>query len=345
MKESMAHLKLIILFIFITLANCSGKNPVSSQNLPINENQKEQNLNSAEPTAAEQNTNTYKSQNIQITEIWKGQVGKFSVNWTSKDISFSPVASPNLTYSLAPIFENRFNNQFIKIKKELPKETLCDNRLRDSISLSIKSIVGTVVSVEMIFSESASITSYGELAYITFDTKNLDNTKLKNLFAGYLEKSQNNLYLSASAKLSDYFAENDIFEALVKSFSNDSKETSLDRKTFLSIINDNSNKPQLVSVKIGIGKKGEDLFLTRDSFRSFVFDKIEDQKIVVRLQVYENTGKPYEFHWLDIKLPISASLQPQLEKAEKFQNSFLVNSSEKKFKEMETIFTFERLLK
>lgn len=334
----MVILRLIIFFIFITLISCDDGNVASSYNLPVNENQTEQDIVANKPTTTEQNIKPNKSVVTENTEIWKGQVGKFSVNWAKNDISFSPNSSPKVKYKLSSIFEKRFNDDFIEVKKTLPDST---DRLRNSTSLSIKSIVGTIVSIEMTHVYGIINTAH-ELTYISFDLKTLDKAKLKNLFVGYLDRSKNNLYLSASAKLSDYFTEDEIFSALINSLSKNSKKIKLDRNTFLSMINHNSVKMPKASVNVGANKDGTDLFLTEDSFRSFVFERIEDQKVIVRMQVYENTGKPYEIHWVEIKLPTSSRLKPQLERAKTFQNSFLSNSAEVKFKDAETILIFEK---
>lgn len=311
----------------------------SSPSLASGENQNRQDVNVNQPATTEQNKESVKSAPPEDSTIWDGQIGEFSVDWSRDDVSFIPNKSPKLKYKLSSIFKKRFDAGFLKVKKEISSPS--ELRWRQSTSLSIKSIVGSIVSVEMIHSYGLVNTAHA-LAYITFDLKTLDEAKLTDLFSGYLDSNENNLYSSASAKLSDYFTEDEIFKALISKLSEKNPKIELDRKTFLSMINGNSNKMPEISINIGKNENGIDLFLASDSFKSFAFDKIKEQKVVIRMQVYENTGKPYEFHWLELSLPIPSRLKPQLEKAENFQNGFLLSNSEVKFKGAETVLTFEK---
>lgn len=257
--------------------------------------------------------------------IWAGSVAQRQIRWTNRDIY---VDDQKL---LSPYVQREFEVFVSDLKKDIrPGEQMmaCDYNLY----FSIVSIVGPLATLEERYGIVCGKPSVGE----RFTMVNLENRQRPQADKLFDDSSA----LTDRVRLSDYFEERTILEALLsaplirEALKNEEAQT--DPKTLAEVSSFFEEHPA------AIRSKGSFFTLPSDFLSGFAFDHLDNNLVSVRMSLQPASEAERGLHVeLELLLPIPKSLEQALRLAESRQEGFLMKDAEQVGGNKITTFNFK----
>lgn len=328
-KVKMNKIFQVIIVLLIWLFNgCSLKQEtVSSMN-----SESDLMLNTTNNQIVNNNQSTNEKTSDVEKEIWNIRSRNKLLSWTTKD--FYIISNNKKQPVFSPSFKE-FHEQGVKNVRDFLQKNNAKYGGQSQIKVSseayviVKSIVGSIITFEV------SYRSIAEGGTDSVDTwwLTLDLAK-SGIIEPFSAIDGENPDCNRIIELSEIFPENQILSALLDNPEVKHTINLQNRKNPIKSLKDLfSNGGKYTGVKyedtprLEIGSDG--YFLTDYSLEHFVFDRIENDKVIVQLALTRTETRSYEVQFLEVELPIPTNLKNALRLAESREIGFLGKDSQK----------------
>jgi hypothetical protein len=262
--------------------------------------------------------------------IWSGTSGGFTIRWTTADIQAWPLRKPGrLTFSAGDLSRRGFQNFLSSLGQDTPIKHITYER-----KFTVLSVVGSIISLkdELYYDIIPSAHPGGETRFTAIDLA-------KSGEAVYVSPPEADSFeldlarLGKVAKLTDYFQEKEVLEALghsaiFKQTLGEERPQSLEKAFELL-------EEQHLEIN------GVPYSFPRDFLTRFAFHHLQGDRVAVRLGLPGAGGAARFMHTeIEILLPVPAALQESLTKAAAGKEGFLLEDQQKLAGESVTLIPF-----
>lgn len=244
--------------------------------------------------------------------IWEGRADSYRIVWDTKEVCIISAEGAKRLL-LEPSVLRMHEGAQERVAKFIQEAEGSEREILVSLGmLELLSVVGTYVTFEVNLTgwvERYASTSPMPLSWITID---LNKPAKSDVF---LDKEENIIgFPSQEVELSDFYSISEIVEALKVSPSLNSVlrgKSEREKEDLLRNWVDKGTPIEINENPHGINLMG------------FAFHSIEDDKIVLQIQVYELASNSYPTEFVEIKLPMIASLKDKIYAANSRKLGFL----------------------
>ncbi len=268
--------------------------------------------------------------------IWKGRAGKYRLEWDTSDVYvISPSGKRRALFgaSFKALHQNAINTVYENMKSiSSPTRGL---KVVDVGHVTVLSVVGTIVTFQIDWAgwvEGYASTS-GEVAWLTIDLARKRNSKLI-----FDSETNFNPDYSQKIELTRFYSRNEIINGLFDNVEINRQLRDKSKKEQLRIITD------VFRASSNALRFGPNRNFALWGINGFAFNRIEGNKIIIRLQLEETASFTREIQYIEIKLPISNKLRYPLVEASSMRSGFLGENVEIISKGIDTQIKFESVL-
>lgn len=262
--------------------------------------------------------------------IWSGTADGKSVVWTADDVFLISKGRKQALFRPSAVLMHRAgvettlsNLKYIGGYKGIKKNPA----VKTSVGVEIKSVVNTTVTFEI---ETLSFLEGHPGLHNTW-WLTLDLSKAGNKIEAFAAIDVQNFDVSGMADLRALFPKDDLYNAIVESAKIRAAFDSDTEQKYAKILNqwlDLKEGNPYQGDRIPVGDQG--LSLLAYSFKHFVFDRIENEKIAVRIALVNLAASDtYSNEYIEIFLPLEGPLGNQIYSASRNENGFLARDRNK----------------
>lgn len=274
------------------------------------------------------------------TVIWQQESAEGSLIWTTKDVylnignkkdalfgkSFKRFHSAGVKVATANLKSIEFTRESIFSKNKSGLE------LQSSAGMAIRSVVGSIVTFEVSYmSILHEYPASTDTWWLSLDLSKSGQIK------PFSEVDGQNYECRRMVNLGEVFSEKDLLAAVLENSEIKQTLAAQGRETIPRSLNEllENNGKYKDRPRIEVGDDGN--FLTDNSFEHFVFDRIENNKIVVRLMVVSFVAvNNSNIDFIEVSLPIPNKYRNQFSLADNQSHGFLGKDSSKIAKGLES---------
>ena len=261
--------------------------------------------------------------------IWEGTINHFRLKWTTSDVFFKgPNESKKNTIKLSDFARRKSEQDIARYRSIIEnKEGVV---LRTVVIAKIKSILGSIVTFEISYVASGGTGANVNTQWVAVDFasssvfEDLDKSLTK-----VLELGDDYVSMKFPVSINMYVSEPVLLASL------------LENSTIRRFVTDeNGNTPKslerlfIKGLAVGVDNYKDTVYLDEDSLSNFVFDRVENDKLIVKLQVYSQASKRYEVFPIEIGLPLEGKIKDYFRSSDTFLNKGGFDQFNNKFAEI-----------